>query len=351
MRHTIAVIPGDGIGKEVVPEGQRVLDAAGRRFGFDLAWTTFDWSCERYTKTGWMMFQDGLDALRQFEAIFLGAVGFPGVPDHVSLWGLLIPIRRGFRQYINLRPVRLLKGVRSPLAGRGPADIDMLIVRENNEGEYSEIGGRLYRDTPEELAVQQAIFTRRGCDRVVRYAFELALTRPRRHVTSATKSNGIIHSMPFWDERFAAIATAYPSVATAQYHIDILAAHFVQHPDWFDVVVASNLFGDILSDLGPAIAGSIGLAPGGNINPEKEYPSMFEPVHGSAPDIAGKGIANPIAQIWTGAMMLEHLGHAEAARAVVAAIERLVEEGKTLTRDLGGRASTTEVGRAIAALL
>jgi len=351
MRHAIAVIPGDGIGKEVVPEGKRVLDAAGRRFGFDFEWTTLDWSCERYAQTGRMMPQDGLDQLRRFEAIFLGAVGFPGVPDHVSLWGLLIPIRRGFRQYINLRPVRLLKGARSPLAGRGPADIDMLIVRENNEGEYSEIGGRRYRDTPEELAVQQAIFTRRGCDRVVRYAFELALTRPRRHVTSATKSNGIIHSMPFWDERFAAIATAYPSVATAHYHIDILAAHFVQHPDWFDVVVASNLFGDILSDLGPAIAGSIGLAPGGNINPEKEYPSMFEPVHGSAPDIAGKGIANPIAQIWTGAMMLEHLGHAEAARAVVAAIERLVEEGKTLTRDLGGRASTTEVGRAIAALL
>ncbi len=351
MRHRIAVIPGDGIGKEVVPEGKRVLDAAGRRFGFDFEWTTFDWSCERYTKTGRMMPEDGLDQLRQFESIFLGAVGFPGVPDHVSLWGLLIPIRRGFRQYINLRPVRLLKGVTSPLAGRGPADIDMLIVRENNEGEYSEIGGRLYRGTPEELAVQQAIFTRKGCDRVMRYAFELALGRPRRHVTSATKSNGIIHSMPYWDERFAAIAKEYPGVNTARYHIDILAAHFVQHPDWFDVVVASNLFGDILSDLGPALAGSIGLAPGGNINPEKECPSMFEPVHGSAPDIAGKGIANPIAQIWTGAMMLEHLGHAAAARAVVAAIERVVEEGKTLTRDLGGRATTTEVGQTIAALI
>src|SRR2546425_782466 len=269
MRHRIAAIPGDGIGKEVVPEGMRVLDAAGRRFGFDIEWTTFDWSCERYTETGRMMPEDGLDRLRQFEAIFLGAVGFPGVPDHVSLWGLLIPIRRGFHQYVNLRPVRLLKGVRSPLAGRG----------------------------------------------------------------------------------LAATAKDYPAVKTSQYHIDILTAHFVQHPDWFDVVVGSNLFGDILSDLGPAIAGSIGLAPGGNINPEKEYPSMFEPVHGSAPDIAGKGIANPIAQIWTGAMMLEHLGHAEAARAVVAAIERLAEEGKTLTRDLGGRASTTEVGRAIAALL
>jgi tartrate dehydrogenase/decarboxylase/D-malate dehydrogenase len=351
MRHRIAVIPGDGIGREVVPEGQRVLEAAARRFGFELAWTEFDWSCESYVKTGRMMPADGLDRLRAHDAIFLGAVGFPGVPDHVSLWGLLIPIRRGFRQYVNLRPVRLLPGVRSPLAGRTPADIDMVIVRENNEGEYSEIGGRLYTGTEEELAVQQAVFTRRGCDRVMRYAFELARTRPRRHVTSATKSNGIIHSMPYWDERFAAMAREYPDVRTAQYHIDILAAHFVQHPDWFDVVVASNLFGDILSDLGPAIAGSIGLAPGGNINPEKEYPSMFEPVHGSAPDIAGKGIANPVAQIWTGAMMLEHLGHPAAAAAIVQAIEALVREGQTVTRDLGGKASTREVGQALAAMV
>ncbi len=351
MKHEIAVIPGDGIGKEVVPEGMRVLEAAGRRFGFQLAWTHFDWSCEVYAKTGRMMPEDGVDRLRAFDAIYLGAVGFPGVPDHVSLWGLLIPIRRTFRQYINLRPVRLLRGVRSPLAGRTPDDIDMVIVRENNEGEYSEIGGRLYRGTPEELAVQQAIFTRKGCDRVMRYAFELAMTRPARHVTSATKSNGIIHSMPYWDERFAAMAKNYPGVRTDQYHIDILTAHFVQHPDWFDVVVASNLFGDILSDLGPAIAGSIGLAPGANINPEKEHPSMFEPVHGSAPDIAGKGIANPIGQIWTGAMLLEHLGHADAARAVVRAIEHIVEEGKTVTRDLGGKASTREVGEAIASLI
>ncbi|MBI2466614.1 MAG: tartrate dehydrogenase [Candidatus Rokubacteria bacterium] len=351
MKHEIAVIPGDGIGKEVVPEGMRVLEAAGRRFGFQLAWTHFDWSCEVYAKTGRMMPEDGVDRLRAFDAIYLGAVGFPGVPDHVSLWGLLIPIRRTFRQYVNLRPVRLLKGVRSPLAGRTPDDIDMVIVRENNEGEYSEIGGRLYRGTPEELAVQQAIFTRKGCDRVMRYAFELAMTRPARHVTSATKSNGIIHSMPYWDERFAAMAKNYPGVRTDQYHIDILTAHFVQHPDWFDVVVASNLFGDILSDLGPALAGSIGLAPGANINPEKEHPSMFEPVHGSAPDIAGKGIANPIGQIWTGAMLLEHLGYADAARAVVRAIERIVEEGKVVTRDLGGKASTREVGEAIAALV
>ncbi len=350
MTHRIAVIPGDGIGKEVLPEGMRVLEAAGRRFGFELAWTQFDWSCESYAKTGRMMPDDGLDQLRAFEAIYLGAVGWPGVPDHVSLWGLLIPIRRGFHQYVNLRPVRLLRGVRSPLRDRGPADIDMLIIRENNEGEYSEIGGRLYRGAPEELAIQQAVFTRRGCDRIMRYAFERARQR-RRHVTSATKSNGIIHSMPYWDERFAAMATQYADVKTAQYHIDILTAHFVQHPDWFDVVVASNLFGDILSDLGPAIAGSIGIAPGGNINPEKEYPSMFEPVHGSAPDIAGRGIANPVGQIWTGALLAEHLGHADAAAAIVSAIEKVVEEGRAVTRDLGGKATTREAGEAIAALL
>ena len=351
MKHRIAAIPGDGIGKEVVPEGQRVLEAAARRFGFELEWKHFDWSCEVYARTGRMMPEDGLEQLAAFEAIFLGAVGFPGVPDHVSLWGLLIPIRRGFRQYVNLRPVRLLEGARTPLAGRGPGDIDMMIVRENNEGEYSEIGGRLYRGMPEEMAVQQAIFTRKGCDRIMRYAFELAMKRPKRHVTSATKSNGIIHSMPYWDERFAAIGKEYPDVKTDQFHIDILTAHFVQHPDWFDVVMGSNLFGDILSDLGPAIAGSIGLAPGGNINPEKECPSMFEPVHGSAPDIAGQGIANPIAQVWTGAMMLEHLGEVEAARGVVAAIERVVKDGKVLTRDLGGTASTVAVGEAIAALV
>jgi tartrate dehydrogenase/decarboxylase/D-malate dehydrogenase len=351
MTHRIAVIPGDGIGKEVLPEGVRVLDAAARRFGFSLDWKTFDWSCEDYVRTGRMMPDGGLDELRKFDAIYLGAVGFPGVQDHVSLWGLLIPIRRGFQQYINRRPVRLLPGVKSPLAGRGPADIDMGIIRENHDGEYSEVGGRLHKGTPDETALQVATFTRRGCDRVIRYAFELARTRAKRHVTSATKSNGIIHSMPFWDERFAAIAKEYPDVRTSQYHIDILTAHFVQHPDWFDVVVASNLFGDILSDLGPAIAGSIGIAPGGNINPEKEFPSMFEPVHGSAPDIAGKGIANPIAQIWTGAMMLDHLGHEDAGRAVVDAIEHLVRDAKTLTRDLGGAASTKDVGEAIASLI
>src|ERR1700675_220088 len=348
MRHRIAVIPGDGIGKEVLPEGIRVLDAAGRRFGFDFEWTHFDWSCETYAKTGRMMPEDGIAQLRPFESIFLGAVGFPGVPDHVSLWGLLIPIRREFHQYINLRPVRLLKGVKSPLAGRGPADIDMLVVRENNEGEYSEIGGRLFRGSPEEMAIQQSIFTRKGCDRVMRYAFERAKARPDQHVTSATKSNGIIHTMPFWDERFAAMAAQYPDLRTDQFHIDILAAHFVRHPDWFDVVVGSNLFGDILSDLGPAVVGSIGIAPSANLNPEKEFPSMFEPVHGSAPDIAGKGIANPIGQIWSGAMMLRHFGAAEAADSVEHAIAAILAKSKVRTPDIGGNASTQELGEAIA---
>ena len=295
-----------------------------------------------------MMPEDGIQKLRGFDAIFLGAVGWPSVPDHVSLWGLLIPIRRRFEQYVNLRPVRLFAGVPSPLANKKPGDIDFLIVRENCEGEYSEIGGRLYAGTEAEMAVQESVFTRRGVDRILRFAFELAKTRPRRHLASATKSNGIIHTMPFWDERFRAIAPLYPEVATAQYHIDILCAHFVRMPERFDVVVGSNLFGDILSDLGPAVTGTIGIAPSGNINPEREYPSMFEPVHGSAPDIAGQGIANPIGQIWSGAMMLEHLGHPLAARAVVEAIERVLASGRSLTRDMGGRASTEELGRAVA---
>ena len=346
--YSIAVIAGDGIGQEVVPAALKVVDAAGRRFGFEFRCTSFDWGCERYARTGQMMPEDGLEQLRRHDAIFLGAVGYPGVPDHISLWGLLIPIRRAFGQYINLRPVRLLPGVRSPLAGRGPDEIDFVVVRENNEGEYSEIGGRLYRGTDDEMAVQQAVFTRRGVDRVLRYAFELARRRPARHLTSATKSNGLIHSMPFWDERFAALSREYPDVTTDQYHIDILSAHFVQHPDWFDVVVASNLFGDILSDIGPAIAGSIGLAPGANLNPERTAPSMFEPVHGSAPDIAGQGIANPIAQVWTAAMMLEHLGEAEAAGALVAAVEAQLEEGAVVTRDLGGEATTGDVAEALA---
>jgi tartrate dehydrogenase/decarboxylase/D-malate dehydrogenase len=347
----IAVIPGDGIGSEVVPEGVRVLEAVGRRFGLDYRWDHFDWSCERFKKTGAMMPRDGLDHLRGYDAIYLGAVGDPGVPDHVSLWGLLIPIRRGFQQYINLRPVRLFKGLNPPLAARKPGDIDYWIVRENNEGEYSSIGGRMYEGTDLEAAIQQAVFTRKGCERVMRYAFELAMTRKRREVTSATKSNGISISMPYWDERFAAIAKEYPNVKTRQFHIDILTAHLVLHPDWFDVIVASNLFGDILSDLGPATTGAIAIAPGANINPERTYPSMFEPVHGSAPDIAGKGIANPIGQIWSGAMMLEHLGYKAAGDAIVTAIERAIEERAALTPDMGGNASTKELGTAIAELI
>lgn len=346
----IAVIEGDGIGREVVPEGLRILEAVGRKFGIEFSWTHFDWGCEAYTKTGRMMPTDGLDQLRTFDSIFLGAVGYPGVPDHISLWGLLIPIRRTFQQYVNLRPCRLLEGVQSPLDGHRPGGIDFCIVRENNEGEYSEVGGRLYRNTDAELAVQENIFTRRGCDRVIRYAFELAKIR-RNHVTSATKSNGIVFTMPFWDERFAAVRKDFPECRTDQYHIDILAAHFVSHPEWFDVIVGSNLFGDILSDLGAAVVGSIGIAPSANLNPEREYPSMFEPVHGSAPDIAGKGIANPIAQIWSGAMMLDHLGFPEAARAVEKAFSSVLAENGPRTADLGGNATTREVGEAVASAL
>ena len=349
--YKIAVIPGDGIGREVVPAAIRVLEAAGRKFDFACTWDEKDWSCERFHKEGAMMPDDGLDQIKDHDAILLGAVGYPGVPDHVSLWGLLIPIRRGFRQYVALRPVRLFEGMDCPLAGRQPGDIDFLIVRENNEGEYSEIGGRLYKGTDAEMAVQQNIFTRTGTDRIMRYAFELARTRERKHVTSATKSNGIIHSMPFWDERFEVIGAEYPDITTDKFHIDILCAHFVRNPDWFDVVVGSNLFGDILSDLGPAVTGTIGIAPGANINPEKDCPSMFEPVHGSAPDIAGKGIANPIGQIWSGAMMLEHLGRTEAAGAIVCAIESVLKAGDAKTPDMGGKATTAELARAVEAAL
>jgi tartrate dehydrogenase/decarboxylase/D-malate dehydrogenase len=350
-RYRIAVIPGDGIGKEVVPEGIRVLDAAGRRFGIEFAWDHFDWSCETYKRTGQMMPVGGLEQIGGHDAIFLGAVGFPGVPDHISLWGLLIPIRRQFRQYVNLRPVRLLEGVTSPLADRRPGDIDFYIVRENNEGEYSETGGRLYRGTDQEMAIQESVFTRAGVDRVLKYAFELARSRPKRHLTSATKSNGIIHTMPFWDERVERMALDYADVRVDRYHVDILSAHFVGHPDWFDVVVGSNLFGDILSDLGPAVTGTIGIAPSANLNPERQHPSMFEPVHGSAPDIYGKGIANPIGQIWSGAMMLEHLGEPEAARAVEQAFERVLRESDLRTPDMGGKATTTDMGEAIAACI
>ena len=345
--HRIAVIAGDGIGQEVVPEGQRVLEAAARKFGFQLEWDEKDWSCAYYAKHGRMMPEDGLASIRHHDAIFLGAVGYPGVPDHVSLWGLLIPIRRGFEQYVNIRPVRLMAGVPTPLANRKPGDIDFWVVRENSEGEYSAIGAREHEGTDQETVTQQTVFTRRGVDRILRYAFELARTRERRHVTSATKSNGIAITMPYWDERFRLMSAEYPDVRTSQYHIDILTAHFVQHPDWFDVVVGSNLFGDILSDLGPACTGTIGIAPSANLNPEREYPSCFEPVHGSAPDIAGQGIANAIGQIWSGAMMLGHLGYPEAEAAIVKAIERVLVEGPR-TRDMGGTATTTDLGRAIA---
>jgi tartrate dehydrogenase/decarboxylase/D-malate dehydrogenase len=345
--YKVAVIAGDGIGREVVPEGIKVLDAAAKKFDFQLQWKHFDWSCETYLKTGAMMPADGLEQLSRFDSIFLGAVGHPAVADHISLWGLLIPIRRHFQQYVNLRPVRLFAGIETPLKNWKPGDIDFCVVRENNEGEYSNIGGRIYQGTEDEIAIQQTVFTRRGVRRILRYAFELARKR-KKHLTSATKSNGIIHTMPFWDECFQEMAEEYPDVRTDQYHIDILTAHFVRHPDWFDVVVGSNLFGDILSDLGPAVVGSIGIAPSGNMDPEKRFPSMFEPVHGSAPDIAGKGIANPIGQIWSGAMMLRHLGEENAADAVENCIARALADGNVRTPDIGGKETTAELGAAIA---
>ena len=345
--YRIASIPGDGIGQEVIPAGIQVAEVLAQRFDFSIEFKHFDWSCQTYLSSGTMMPKDGLEQLQSFDAIFLGAVGRPSVPDHVSLWGLLIPIRRHFDQYVNIRPVRLLKGIESPLAGRGPEDIDFVIVRENCEGEYSESGGRIYAGTEQEIVLQESIFTRHGTDRILRYAFDLAKKRAGK-LTSATKSNGIIHSMPFWDERVKAISSEYPDIELNQFHIDILTAHFVLHPDWFDVVVGSNLFGDILSDLGPAIAGSIGIAPSANINPQETYPSMFEPVHGSAPDIAGQGIANPIATIWTLAMMLEHLGESEAAQACEDAMETVLTAGpESRTKDLGGTATTESCTEAV----
>lgn len=342
------MVPGDGIGKEVIPESIKVLDALAGQFGFQLSYQYYDYSCEYFSSQGKMMPDDGLDRLRESDSIFLGAVGYPGVPDHVSLWGLLIPIRRAFQQYINLRPVRLLKGIKSPL--KQVKQVDYVIVRENSEGEYSTVGGKYNEGTADELVKQEAIFTKKGVDRVMKYAFELAQSRHKK-IASATKSNGIIHTMTYWDDRFAEIGSAYPSIEKSQFHIDILCAHFVQHPEWFDVVVASNLFGDILSDLGPAVVGGIGIAAGANINPEKAYPSMFEPVHGSAPDIAGKNVANPIASFWTASMMLEHLGELEAARLLMKAIESLTASGKVLTKDLGGTANTTEVTTEIIRIL
>jgi tartrate dehydrogenase/decarboxylase/D-malate dehydrogenase len=348
--HRIAVIAGDGIGREVMPEGVRVLDAAARKFGIGLDFQHFDWSCDNYAKHGWWMPPDWRDRIGGHDAIFFGATGWPAaVPDHKSLWDSLINFRRDFDQYVNLRPVRLMPGISCPLAGRKVGDIDYYVVRENTEGEYSAVGGRLFAGTDREMAVQESIFTRKGVDRIMKYAFELA-GRRKKHVTSATKSNGISITMPFWDERFKAMAQDYADVKTSQYHIDGLTIQLVLNPQRFDVIVASNLFGDIISDLGPATAGTIGIAPSGNINPERRFPSLFEPVHGSAPDIYGRKIANPIGQIWSGAMMLEHLGHADAGAAIVRAIERILADGPR-TPDIGGKALTEDMGKAIAAAI
>jgi len=346
--YNIAAIGGDGIGPEVIEAGLQVLDVLARREGgFELKIERFPWGSDYYKQHGRMMPADGLDTLKKFDAIYFGAVGNPAiVPDHISVWGLLINFRRWFDLYVNLRPVRLFEGMPCPLAGRKPGDIDYVVIRENTEGEYGSIGGRAFEGTEREIVTQQAVFTRKGVDRIMRYAFELAKTR-KKHLTSCTKSNGISITMPYWDERFAEMGKRYPEVRTDQYHVDGLTIQMVLNPDRFDVIVASNLFGDIVSDLGPATAGTIGVAASGNINPEKEFPSIFEPVHGSAPDIAGKRIANPLATIWSGALMLEHLGHAAAAADIVRAIERVIIEGPH-TPDMKGRASTMEVGAAVA---
>src|ERR1700742_3373012 len=346
----IAVIPGDGIGKEVVPEGVRVLEKVAARFDIAMQFDWFDFaSQDYYLSHGKMLPDDWKEKIGSHDAIFFGAVGWPEtVPDHISLWGSLLQFRRKFDQYVNLRPVRLMPGVPCPLAGREPGDIDFFVVRENTEGEYSSIGGRIFPGTEREVVVQETVLTRIGVDRILKFAFELAQTRPKKHLTSATKSNGIAITMPYWDERVEAMAKSFPKVKWDKYHIDILTANFVLHPDWFDVVVGSNLFGDILSDLGPACTGTIGIAPSGNINPEGNFPSVFEPVHGSAPDIAGQGIANPIGMIWSGAMMLEHLGEKTAAASIVAAIERTLGERTLRTKDLGGNADTTACGKAVA---
>ena len=354
--YRIAVIPGDGIGREVMPEGLRVLEAVAARHGIRFDWQPIEWaSCDWYAKHGAMMPDDWFEQLAPMDAIYFGAVGWPAtVPDHVSLWGSLLKFRRAFDQYVNLRPCRLMPGIPSPLVDRNgrarlPGEIDFYVVRENTEGEYSSVGGRMFEGTEREVVIQETVMTRTGVDRVLRYAFELANRRPKKHLTSATKSNGIAITMPYWDERVAAMAGAYPGVKVDKYHIDILTANFVLHPDWFDVVVASNLFGDILSDLGPACTGTIGIAPSANIHPDGKYPSLFEPVHGSAPDIAGRFIANPIGMIWSGALMLEHLGHAEAGAEVLAAIEKLLADAHApKTPDISGTAGTADVGKAIA---
>ncbi|NMH97076.1 tartrate dehydrogenase [Pseudonocardia acidicola] len=348
--HRIALIPGDGIGQEVIPAACAVLDAVAIGHGLSFTYDEFDWSCDRYLQTGAMMPADGLDQVRHHDAILLGAVGYPGVPDHVSLWGLLIPMRREFQQYVNLRPIKVFEGVPSPLRSARAGEVDLVVVRENVEGEYSEIGGRMYRGTPQEAAVQESVFTRAGVTRLLDYGFDLA-TKRRGQLTSATKSNGIVHTMPFWDELVRERAARYPSVAWNQEHIDALAAKFVLSPERFDVVVASNLFGDILSDLAAAVAGSIGIAPAASLNPEREFPSTFEPVHGSAPDIAGKGVANPLGAIWSASMMLDHLGHPEAGADVLTAIAAVLAGSGVRTADLGGTADTAQFTEAVIAAL
>ena len=354
MTHRIAVIAGDGIGKEVMPEGIRVLEAAAKKFNIDLQFDHFDFSSwDYYEKHGKMMPDDWKKQIGGHDAIYFGAVGWPEkIADHVSLWGSLILFRREFDQYVNLRPARLMPGVTAPVVKKDGSpykagEIDFYIVRENTEGEYSSVGGRMFDGTEREFVLQQSVFTRTGVDRILKFAFDLAQSRPKKHITSATKSNGISISMPYWDERVAEMAKKYPELTQDKFHIDILSAHFVQRPAFFDVVVASNLFGDILSDLGPACTGTIGIAPSANINPERKFPSLFEPVHGSAPDIAGKGIANPIGQIWCGAMMLEWLGHQDAHDAILGACEASTASS-IKTGDLGGTASTSDVGKFIA---
>ena len=351
--YNIASIPGDGIGKEVVPEGMKVLRDVALKHQFKINFTEYDFaSCDYYDKHGKMLPNNWREKLNKHDAIFFGAVGMPDrVPDHISLWGSLLQFRREFDQYINLRPVKLFPGINPPLANKKPGDIDMLIVRENTEGEYSSVGGRMFKNTDREIAIQETIMSAHGVDRVQKFAFELAKQRKRKKLTNATKSNGISITMPFWDERFNEIKKNYPEIETDQFHIDILVARFVLNPEWFDVVVASNLFGDILSDLGPACTGTIGIAPSGNINPENKFPSLFEPVHGSAPDIAGKGIANPIGQIWSGAMMLDYLGEKEASNSIIEAIEKSLSEKSNRTRDLGGDADTIQSSNSILAHL
>jgi tartrate dehydrogenase/decarboxylase/D-malate dehydrogenase len=347
ITHKIAVIAGDGIGKEVIPAGLAAIEKAARGSGVSLDLTDLPWGCDYYTRHKKMMDEDGFQRLAGFDAIYLGAIGSPSVPDHIAVWDLLLPLRQRFQQYVNLRPMRLLPGLVSPLANRTAADIDMVCVRENSEGEYAGLGGRVHVGTPYEVAEQTGLFTRKGIERILRYGFEIASKRPRKLLASATKSNALRHAMVLWDEVAEVVRQDYPSVEYRKYHVDAIAARMVTHPATLDVIVASNLFGDILTDIGSAISGSLGIAPGANINPERTHPSMFEPIHGSAPDIAGKGIANPIGAVWAGAMMLDHLGHRDVHDRVLGAVERVVASGRNRTPDLGGQATTTQLADAI----